>query len=207
VSPGDRVAADDVVAVVEGPAWSVLLAERVAINFLGHLSGVASLTAAFVAAASPATVLCTRKTTPGLRALERKAVATGGGSLHRGSLSEAVLIKDNHLRIAEGLGEAVRRAKAKRVAVEVEAETLEEVEEALAAGADRILLDNPTPELVSAALAKVKEPARLEVSGGVTLDSVGALVAAGARLLSVGRLTHSAPALDLSLEVTDVFEL
>ena len=207
VSPGDRVAADDVVAVVEGPAWSVLLAERVAINFLGHLSGVASLTAAFVAAASPATVLCTRKTTPGLRALERKAVATGGGSLHRGSLSEAVLIKDNHLRIAGGLEEAVRPAKAKRVAVEVEAETLEEVEEALAAGADRILLDNPTPELVSAALAKVKEPARLEVSGGVTLDSVGALVAAGARLLSVGRLTHSAPALDLSLEVTDVFEL
>jgi nicotinate-nucleotide pyrophosphorylase (carboxylating) len=170
------------------------------------LSGVASLTAAFVVAASPATVLCTRKTTPGLRALERKAVATGGGSLHRASLSEAVLIKDNHLRIAGGLGEAVRRAKAKRVAVEVEAETLEEVEEALTAGADRILLDNPTPELVRAALAKV-EPARLEVSGGVTLDSVGALVAAGARLVSVGRLTHSAPALDLSLEVTDVFEL
>jgi nicotinate-nucleotide pyrophosphorylase (carboxylating) len=176
----------------------------VAINFLAHLSGVASLTRAFVRAAAPAQVLCTRKTTPGLRALEREAVAAGGGSLHRASLSEAVLIKDNHLRIAGGVSEAVARARAGGVPVEVEVETLDELDEALAAGAERILLDNPTPDLVRDAVARVGDPGKLEVSGGVTLDTVGALVAAGAQVVSVGRLTHSAPALDLSLEVTDV---
>ena len=200
---GDVVHAGDVIATITGRARSVLRAERVAINFLAHLSGVASLTRRFVDAAGPGVqVLNTRKTTPGLRALERAAVAAGGGTLHRASLSDAVLIKDNHLRVAGGVAEAVRRAKQGGVPVEVEVETLEQLDEALAAGADRVLLDNPTPELVREAVSRVGDPQRLEVSGGVTIESLPQLVAAGARVVSVGRLTHSAPALDLSLEVT-----
>jgi nicotinate-nucleotide pyrophosphorylase (carboxylating) len=204
---GEPVAPGDVVAVVDGPARSILRAERVAINLLGHLSGVATLTRAFVQAAAPAKILCTRKTTPGLRALEREAVVAGGGSLHRASLSDAVLIKDNHLRLAGGVAEAVRRAKTGGVPIEVEVESLEELDEALEAGADRILLDNPTPDLVRRATARVGDAERLEISGGVTLDSVPSLVAAGARVISVGRITHSAPSLDLSLEVADADEL
>jgi nicotinate-nucleotide pyrophosphorylase (carboxylating) len=200
---GDEVGPGDVLAVITGPARSILRAERVAVNLLSHLSGVATLTRRFVQAAKPAKVLNTRKTTPGLRALERQAVAAGGGSLHRASLSDAVLIKDNHLRIAGGVGTAVHGAKQGGVPVEVEVETLEELGEALAAGADRILLDNPTPALVRAAIGMVGDPQRVEISGGVTLDSVQSLVAAGARVISVGRITHSAPSLDLSLEVTD----
>jgi nicotinate-nucleotide pyrophosphorylase (carboxylating) len=190
-------------AVITGPARSVLRAERVAVNLLSHLSGVATLTSAFVRAAKPAKVLNTRKTTPGLRALERDAVAAGGGSLHRASLSDAVLIKDNHLRIVGGVRTAVRSAKQGGVPVEVEVETLEELGEALAAGADTILLDNPTPALVQTAIGMVGDPERVEISGGVTLDSVQSLVAAGARVISVGRITHSAPSLDLTIEVTD----
>src|SRR5439155_3022226 len=156
-----------------------------------------------VEAAGPGvSVLNTRKTIPGLRALEREAVATGGGTLHRSSLSDAVLIKDNHLRVAGGVGEAVRRAKKGGAPVEVEVETLDQLDQALAAGADRILLDNPTPLLVKEAVARVGNPGRLEISGGVTLESLPSLVEAGARVVSVGRLTHSAPALDMSLEVT-----
>jgi nicotinate-nucleotide pyrophosphorylase (carboxylating) len=200
---GGAVEPGDVIAVITGPARSVLRAERVAINFLSHLSGVATLTRRFVEAAGPGVrVLNTRKTTPGLRALEREAVAAGGGTLHRSSLSDAVLVKDNHLRVAGGVGEAVRRAKKGGVPVEIEVETLDQLGEALAAGADRILLDNPTPELVKEAVARVGDAERLEVSGGVTLESLPALVEAGARIVSVGRLTHSAPALDMSLEVT-----
>ena len=210
---GDPVAPGEVVAVVDGPARPILRAERVAINLLGHLSGVATLTRAFAQAAAPAKILCTRKTTPGLRALERAAVVAGGGSLHRASLSDAVLIKDNHLRLTGGVAQAVkavlatgafRPAKSGGVPIEVEVESMEELDEALAAGADRILLDNPTPDLVRRALARVGDAERLEISGGVTLDSVPSLVAAGARVISVGRITHSAPSLDLSLEVTDV---
>jgi nicotinate-nucleotide pyrophosphorylase (carboxylating) len=200
---GDDIGPGDVVAVVTGPGRPILRAERVAINFLAHLCGVATLTHAFVEAARPARILNTRKTLPGLRALEREAVAAGGGTLHRASLSEAVLIKDNHLRLAGGVGPAVRGAKERRVPVEVEVETLAELEEALAAGADRILLDNPTPALVREAMDRVGDPQRLEISGGVTLKSLQSLVAAGARVISVGRITHSAPSLDLSLEVTD----
>lgn len=203
LADGDPVEPADVVAAIAGPARSVLRAERVAINFLGHLSGVATMTRAFVEAAQPAKILCTRKTTPGLRSLEREAVAAGGGVLHRASLSAAVLIKDNHLRIAGGVGPAIKAAKVGGVPVEVEVETLEELSEALEAGADRILLDNPTPDLVSAAIGMVGDPERVEISGGVTLDSIQSLVTAGARVISVGRITHSAPSLDLSLEVTD----
>lgn len=203
VTDGDAVGTGEVLAVITGPARSILRAERVAINFLSHLSGVATLTRAFVESAKPAKILCTRKTTPGLRTLERAAVVAGGGSLHRASLSESVLIKDNHLRITGGVGLAVGRAKAGEVPVEVEVDSLEELDEALQAGADRILLDNPTPDLVRRAVAMVRDPGRLEISGGVTLESLQSLVAAGARVISVGRITHSAPSLDLSLEVTD----
>jgi len=201
---GSAVGPGDLAATIGGPARSVLRAERVAINFLGHLSGVATLTSAFVEAARPAQVLCTRKTTPGLRALEREAVAAGGGSLHRASLSDAVLIKDNHLRIAGGVGPAVLMAKQGGVAVEVEVESMQELDQAVAAGADRILLDNPTLDLVREAIRRVGDPMRLEVSGGITLESVQSLVTAGARVISVGRITHSAPSLDMSLEVVDV---
>jgi nicotinate-nucleotide pyrophosphorylase (carboxylating) len=193
-----------VIATFDGAFRTVLRAERPAINLLAHLSGIASLTRRFVDAAAPAQVLCTRKTLPGLRSVEREAVAAGGGSLHRASLSDAILIKDNHLRAASGVAQAVERAKAGGVPIEVEVETMAQLEEALTAGSDRILLDNPTPALVRQAVDRVGAPLRLEISGGVTLASVGDLVAAGARVVSVGRLTHSAPSLDISLEVTDV---
>lgn len=201
---GDRVRAGDRVALIHGDARTVLAAERPALNLLGHLSGIATLTRAYVDAATPAQVLCTRKTLPGLRAVERAAVAAGGGTLHRASLSDAILIKDTHVRIAGGVGEAVRRARSAGIPVEVEVETLDQLDEALDEGAERILLDNPTPERVRDAIARVGEPSRLEISGGVTLENVRAFVDAGARVLSVGRLTHSAPALDLSLEVVDI---
>lgn len=199
---GDDIAAGEVVARIHGAARTVLRAERVAINLLSHLSGVATLTRAYVRAAAPARVLCTRKTLPGLRPLEREAVAAGGGSLHRASLSDAILIKDNHLRIVGSVSEVVARAKAGNVPVEVEVETLAQLDEAVAAGADRILLDNFTPELVAQAVARVGDADRLEISGGVTLETIGAFAAAGARWISVGRLTHSAPGLDISLEVS-----
>jgi nicotinate-nucleotide pyrophosphorylase (carboxylating) len=200
---GDNVHPGEVIAVIAGRARSVLRAERVAINLLSHLSGVATLTRAFVDAAAPAKVLCTRKTTPGLRALERAAVAAGGGALHRASLSDAVLIKDNHLRISGGVREAVRSARTGGVPVEVEVETIGELKDAIEAGAERILLDNPTPDLVREAVRLVGDPERLEVSGGITLGTVQSLVEAGARVISVGRITHSAPSLDISLEVVD----
>ena len=200
VAPGDRV------ALIDGAAATVLRAERPALNLLGHLSGIATLTRSYVEAAAPAQILCTRKTLPCLRAVERAAVAAGGGTLHRASLSDAILIKDTHVRIAGGVTEAVRRAKAGGVPVEVEVETLEELDEAIAEGAERILLDNPTPERVRHAIARVGDPMRLEVSGGVRLETLRAFVDAGARVISVGRLTHSAPSLDLSLEVIGIHD-
>ncbi len=203
---GDRVQVGDRIALLRGDARTMLAAERPALNLLGHLSGIATLTRAYVDAAAPAQILCTRKTLPGLRAVERAAVAAGGGTLHRASLSDAILIKDTHVRIAGGVTEAVRRARSAGMPIEVEVETLEQLDEALSAGAERILFDNPTTERVADAIARVDDPMRLEISGGVTLDNVRAFVDAGARVLSVGRLTHSAPALDLSLEVVDIDE-
>jgi len=201
---GDRVRVGDRAALIRGDARTVLRAERPALNLLGHLSGIATLTRAYVDAGPPAAILCTRKTLPGLRAVERKAVAAGGGTLHRASLSDAILIKDTHVRIAGSVTEAVRRARADGRPIEVEVETLEQLEEALAANAERILLDNPTPERVREAIGKVGDAERLEISGGVDLGNVRAFVDAGARVLSVGRLTHSAPALDVSLEVIGI---
>ena len=203
LADGDTVAPGDRVALLDGAAATVLRAERPALNLLGHLSGIATLTRTYVEVAAPAQILCTRKTLPGLRDVERAAVAAGGGTLHRASLSDAILIKDTHVRIAGGVTEAVRRAKSGGVPVEVEVETLEQLDEAIAEGADRILLDNPTPDRVREAIARVGDPMRLEVSGGVRLENLRDFVDSGARVLSVGRLTHSAPSLDLSLEVID----
>jgi len=206
---GSAVTPGDVVARIDGPLRSILTAERTALNFVGHLSGVATLTRAYVdavRAANPATrVLDTRKTTPGLRTLEKAAVRAGGGHNHRGNLSEAVLVKDNHLGGAT-IAEAVLRARdlwPGRM-VEVECDRLDQVDEAVAAGATVIMLDNMGPDLVARAVERVRasgSDALVEVSGGVTLESAAALAAAGADLLSAGALTHSAPTLDLGLDL------
>ena len=209
LADGSVVVPGSVVATVEGPLRSILTAERTALNFLGHLSGVATLTAANVVAvraANPATrVLDTRKTTPGLRALEKAAVRAGGGVNHRGSLSEAILVKDNHLGGAS-IADAVSRARHQWPGrmVEVECDRLDQVSEAVVAGATVIMLDNMGPDQVAEAVALVRgagSDALIEVSGGVTLESAPALAAAGADLLSAGALTHSAPVLDLGLDL------
>jgi nicotinate-nucleotide pyrophosphorylase (carboxylating) len=191
------------VARVSGPARSVLTGERLALNLVGRLSGVATLTRRFVTAVAgtEAEILDTRKTTPGLRALEKHAVRCGGGRNHRLGLYDGILIKDNHLRVSGSLGEAVRRAQGRGVPVEVECDTLEQVEEALAAGADRILLDNMPPPVLARAVALVGGRAELEASGGVTLDTVREIAESGVSFISVGALTHSARSLDVSMEV------
>ena len=206
---GSQVAPGAVVATVEGPLRSILTAERTALNFLGHLSGVATLTRAYVdaaRAANPATrILDTRKTTPGLRALEKAAVRAGGGHNHRGNLSDAVLVKDNHLGGAT-ITEAVARARSQWPGrmVEVECDRLAQVDEAVASGATVVMLDNMGPERVAEAVARVRAAGSdvlIEVSGGVSLATAPALAAAGADLLSAGALTHSAPVLDLGLDL------
>jgi len=188
---------------IEGSARALLTAERTALNFLQRLSGVATLAARCVATVegTGARILDTRKTTPGLRWLEKAAVAAGGATNHRAGLYDAVLIKENHAALAGGVGEAVRRARARApgVAIEVECRTLIEVDEALAAGAPRILLDNMTTEQLRQAVLHVHGRAELEASGGVTLQTLRAIASTGVDFISVGALTHSAPALDLSL--------
>jgi nicotinate-nucleotide pyrophosphorylase (carboxylating) len=199
----DAVPAD--VARIEGTARALLAAERTALNFLCHLSGIATLTSRYVAVGGAATILDTRKTTPGLRALEKAAVVAGGGQNHRLGLDDAILIKENQVAIAGGIAEAVRRAAATGRDVEVECRTLVEVEEALAAGAQRILLDNMAPAELREAVALRDGPlggagrAALEASGGITIENVATIAASGVDYISVGALTHSAPALDLSL--------
>jgi len=186
-----------------GEARALLGAERTALNFLGRLSGVATLTARCVQAVegTGAQILDTRKTTPGLRALEKAAVASGGGVNHRAGLYDMVLIKDNHAAMGGGVGAAVRAAAAAfpDLALEVECSTLGELDEALAAGATRILLDNMGPAELRAAVAHVGGRARLEASGGVGLDTLRAHAETGVDWISIGALTHSAPTLDLSL--------
>ncbi len=197
------------VAVISGPARAVLAGERTALNLLGHLSGVATTTARFVAAVdgSGATILDTRKTTPGLRNLEKAAVAAGGGANHRFGLYDAILVKENHIAMAGGVAEAVAacRETSPGMPVEIEAETLPQVEQAIAAGAHRILLDNMTTADLAAAVA-IRDSAgdsapSLEASGGVDLDTVAAVARTGVDFVSVGSITHSAPNLDLSLLV------
>jgi nicotinate-nucleotide pyrophosphorylase (carboxylating) len=193
-----------VLGEVRGPARALLTAERVALNFLQRLSGIATLTRQFVdAAEGRITVLDTRKTTPTLRALEKYAVRVGGGTNHRFGLYDAFLIKDNHIRIAGGIVPAVQRARRSRpdLQVEVEAQSREQVDDALAAGVDVLLVDNLRVEEVAEAVARARGRARVEISGGVTLDRIPALAATGADFVSIGALTHSAPAADISLEI------
>jgi nicotinate-nucleotide pyrophosphorylase (carboxylating) len=191
------------VVELRGAARAILTAERTALNFLGRLSGVSTLTACYVEAVdgTGARILDTRKTTPGLRALEKAAVAAGGAVNHRVGLYDAILIKENHAAIAGGVGKAVAlaRAHAPGVPLEVECRSLEEVDEALTAGAPQILLDNMSLAQLRAAVARVAGRASLEASGGVTLETVREIASTGVDFVSVGALTHSAPALDLSL--------
>jgi nicotinate-nucleotide pyrophosphorylase (carboxylating) len=191
------------VAEVAGASRSILTAERVALNFLQRLSGVATLTARYVkeVAGTGARILDTRKTTPGLRVLEKQAVLAGGGHNHRAGLYDAILVKENHAAMAGGVGEATRRALAATAGlpVEVECATLDEVREALAAGAPRILLDNMTNEQLREAVALTAGRAELEASGGVSLETARGIATTGVDFISVGALTHSAPALDVSL--------
>src|SRR3954469_8982448 len=199
----DQVPAE--VARISGPARGLLAAERTALNLLGHLSGVATLTARFVRAieGSGARILDTRKTTPGLRALEKAAVAAGGGTNHRMGLYDAILIKENHAALAGGVGEAVRRAREAQpdLPIEVECRDLDEVRQGAEAGADRLLLDNMSPAELREAVAAARgsNGPELEASGGVTLETVAEIAAIGVDFISVGALTHSAPALDLSM--------
>ena len=209
VGEGHQVTPGQVVAAVAGPLASVLTAERTALNFLGHLSGIATRTRAFVDAAAPLQVWDTRKTTPGLRALEKAAVRAGGGRNHRGNLSDWVMLKDNHLT-ALGIVEGVKAARDMWPGrtVHIECDHLDQVHDALAAGADAILLDNFSPDEVRAAVAVARQhasdastgPALLEISGGITLESVGAYADTGADFVSSGSLTNSAPVLDLGLD-------
>ena len=199
VAPGARV------AIVEGRARGVLTAERVALNFVGRMSGVASATAKLTAAVShtKARIVCTRKTTPLLRAIEKYAVRAGGGSNHRFGLDDAVLIKDNHVAVAGSVAEAIRRARAHvghLVKIEVEVDTLTQLEEALGVGVDAVLLDNMSLDDLKRAVAMIGGRAISEASGRVTPETVAGIAETGVDLISVGWLTHSAPILDIGLD-------
>jgi nicotinate-nucleotide pyrophosphorylase (carboxylating) len=201
---GELCEAGTSIAKVDGPAGALVTAERTALNFLQHLSGIASLTRQFVEAAGGLlTVLDTRKTMPGMRALAKYAVRCGGGANHRFGLFDGVLVKDNHIRIAGSIQEAVRRVRAAELhlPIEVEAQSLEDVERALAAGADIIMLDNLDLAAMKEAIARIGGRAPVEISGGVTIDRLPALAALGANCVSIGALTHSAPAADISFEM------
>lgn len=202
---GDRVAAGDIIASIRGPARALLAAERTALNFLSHLSGIATATAQIVDAVSghKAQIVCTRKTTPGLRALEKHAVRAGGGANHRFGLDDAVLIKDNHIAIAGDVRTAIERARAgagHMVRIEVEVDTLEQLEIALAARVDAVLLDNMSVETLTRAVAMVDGRAITEASGRVTIETAPKIAATGVDLISVGWITHSAPILDIGLD-------
>jgi nicotinate-nucleotide pyrophosphorylase (carboxylating) len=203
VAEGNRVKPGDELAVLEGNARSLLAGERTALNLLQHLSGVATLTRAYVDAAGGKARVCdTRKTTPGLRRLERYAVRCGGGHNHRNDLSAGLLIKENHIRCAGGVEAAVRAARNRAshpLRIECEVTDFAELDAALAAGAEIILLDNMDDERVAAAVQRIGRRAIVEVSGGVTLERVPRLAAAGVDVISVGALTHSAPAADISM--------
>jgi nicotinate-nucleotide pyrophosphorylase (carboxylating) len=204
---GSVCEAGDVIAEIEGRAQPLLTAERVALNFLQRLSGVATFTRRFVdAAGERIKILDTRKTTPLLRALEKYAVRAGGATNHRSTLDDGVLIKDNHVRLAGGVAEALRRAREAQpeVPIEIEVQTLAEVDEALAAGATRLLADNFSDEGLLSVVQRTRGRAQVEVSGGVSLERLPAIAASGADFVSVGALTHSAPSVDISFELTPI---
>ncbi len=202
---GDRFEPGHLIASVTGPARGILTGERVALNFLQRMSGVATLTRAFVdaVAGTAAKIRDTRKTTPLLRLLEKRAVQIGGGVPHRSGLHDAILVKDNHVIMAGSVGEATRRAvaAARGLHVEIEVDRPEQIEEALAAGAQMLLLDNFTPDQVRAAVARIAGRVPVEVSGGIRLDNVRAFAEAGPEYIAVGALTHSAPAVDIALDL------
>lgn len=201
---GTRLAAGEVLARFSGDASLLLQGERVALNLLQRMSGIATLTARYVAAVqgTGARIVDTRKTTPGLRVLEKYAVRTGGGINHRTGLYDGVLIKENHIAAVGGIGEAIRRTRSyipHTLKIEIETETLEQVKEALAAGADIIMLDNMSPAVMKEAVAIVDGRALTEASGGVNLDTVRAIAETGVDIISIGALTHSAPSMDISM--------
>ena len=205
IEDGEVVEPGSVVLRVSGSAQSLLTAERTALNFLGHLSGVATETRKLVEAVAhtQARICCTRKTTPGLRALEKYAVRCGGGFNHRFGLGDGLLIKDNHVVAAEGVAAAVRDAKSKvghMVKVEVEVDRLDQITDALAAGADVIMLDNMDPATMAQAVKQINGQAIVEASGSITLDTVAAVAESGVDVISVGWITHSAPCLDVGLD-------
>ncbi len=202
---GEHVARGETLAVIEGRARALLSAERVALNFLQRLSGIATLTRRFVdaVAGTPCRIRDTRKTTPLLRALEKHAVTLGGATPHRSALDTGVLIKENHVHLAGSIAEAVRRARgaAPGLVLEVEVERVDQIESALEMGAEMLLLDNFSPDEVRAAVRQIAGRVPVEVSGGVTLANVRSYAEAGPDYIAVGALTHSAPAVDISLEI------
>jgi len=202
---GSVVSPGSIIATLRGSARAMLTGERTALNFLCHLSGIATATATVVSAVRDfnAQIVCTRKTTPGLRALQKYAVRAGGGGNHRFGLDDAVLIKDNHVAIAGGIRKALERARAAAghmVKIELEVDTLAQLEEALDIGVDAVLLDNMTPDELRQAVAMVDGRALTEASGRVTAATAPAIAASGVDLISIGWLTHSAPALDIGLD-------
>jgi nicotinate-nucleotide pyrophosphorylase (carboxylating) len=204
---GDACHAGEAIGTVTSTARALLVGERTALNFLQRLSGIATRARAFVdAAGGRITVLDTRKTTPLLRALEKYAVRAGGATNHRAGLFDAILIKDNHIRLAGGVHAAIARARTHRpgMPVEIEAETLAQVDEALAAGADTILVDNMPLDAIREAVARARGRAAVEISGGVTLERIPEIAATGANCVSAGALTHSAPAIDISFEIEPI---
>jgi nicotinate-nucleotide pyrophosphorylase (carboxylating) len=206
VRDGDRVKPGMIVAYLHGDGRSILRSERVALNFIQHLSGIATLTAQFAVTVKGVKVkiLDTRKTTPGLRSLEKYAIRMGGGQNHRMNLSDGVLIKDNHIALAGSLSKAVQQAKRKAplgFKVEVEATSLKEVEEAVSVGADIILLDNMAVSQLEEAVTRIGGRAQTEASGGINLKNVREIASTGVDFISIGALTHSAPAMDFSLEI------
>ncbi len=201
---GDRCQAGEEIAEVSGPARALLVGERTALNFLQRLSGIATRARRFVdAAGGRIVVLDTRKTTPGLRVLEKYAVRAGGAANHRAGLFDAVLIKDNHIRLAGGVAEAIARMRESQpgMPIEIEAQSLDEVDAALAAGVEILLVDNMSTDEIRAAVTRARGRAKVEISGGVTLERIPELAATGADFVSVGALTHSAPAVDISFEL------
>lgn len=203
---GDQIASGTVLARITGSTRALLAGERVALNLLQHLSGIATLTKAYVelARGTRAAILDTRKTLPGLRALEKYAVRVGGGRNHRFGLSDGILIKDNHITAAGGVRQAVERARGQchhLLKIEVEVKTLDEVREALAANADVIMLDNMSLEMMRQAVDRIGAAARIEASGNVSMANVRAIAETGVDFISVGALTHSAPAVDISMKI------
>jgi len=205
---GERISRGEAVAQISGRAWGVLAAERTALNLLSRMSGVATATRALADAIAgyKAKIVCTRKTTPGLRVLEKEAVRLGGGANHRFGLDDAMLIKDNHVALAGGVRQALERARRHAghlVKIELEVDTLDQLAEALEVGVDAVLLDNMIPETLRRAVAMVDGRAVTEASGRITLETVPAIAATGVDLISSGWITHSAPILDLGLDIAE----